>query len=186
MSVKKAHSLWHAWDVTSSSLSLRPINTLSGVSLFNIRAVITWCIHFTMMHTVWRHELNDLLQVVLDLLYTQGLPTYVTSYLGQSNPIVWPPHSFSHCACDCSNEFTGQLFQFWLIQRVTKRQLTDTVFPCTVATSIWGTVWHIAVAILIVNRRKALLANCLALCYDSWTSRRQMDYFSKVQIEAEF
>ena len=33
-----------------------------------------------MMHTVWRHELNDLLQVVLDLLYTQGLPIYVTSY----------------------------------------------------------------------------------------------------------
>ena len=78
MSVKKAHSLWHAWDVTSSSLSLRLINTLSGVSLFNIRAVITWRIHFTRMHTVWRHELNDLLQVVLDLLYTQGLPTYVT------------------------------------------------------------------------------------------------------------
>ena len=27
----------------------------------------------------------------------------------------------------------------------------------------------------IVNRRKALLANCLALCYDSWTSRRHRD-----------
>ena len=74
MSVKKAHSLWHAWDVTSSSLSLRP----ESECLSTHRAVITWCIHFTMMHTVWRHELNDLLQVVLDLLYTQGLPTYVT------------------------------------------------------------------------------------------------------------
>ena len=34
------------------------------------------------------------------------------------------------------NESTGLLFQFWSIQRVTKRQLTDTVFPCTVATSV--------------------------------------------------
>ena len=38
--------------------------------------------------------------------------------------------------CDCPNESTGLLFQFWSIQRVTKRQLTDTVFHCTVATSV--------------------------------------------------
>ena len=40
------------------------------------------------------------------------------------------------CVCDCPNESTGPLFQFWSIQRVTKRQLTDTVFLCTVATSV--------------------------------------------------
>ena len=51
------------------------------------------------------------------------------------------------CVCDCPNESTGLLFQFWSIQRVTKRQITNTVIHCTVATSVWGTVWHIAVAI---------------------------------------
>ena len=57
-----------------------------------------------------------------------------------------------------SNESTVALtFQFWLIQRVTKRQFTDTVLPCTVATIVWGTVWHIGSALLF---------------YDSWTSRR--------------
>ena len=40
------------------------------------------------------------------------------------------------CVCDRPNESTGLLFQFWSIQRVTKRQITDTVFHCTVATSI--------------------------------------------------
>ena len=65
------------------------------------------------------------------------------SWLGQSNPVVWHPH----CVCGCPNESTGLLFQFWSIQRVTKRQLIDSVFHCTVATSVQGTVWHIAVAI---------------------------------------
>ena len=46
------------------------------------------------------------------------------SWLGQSNPIVCHPH----CVCDCPNESTGPLFQFWSIQRLTKRQLIDTVF----------------------------------------------------------
>ena len=54
------------------------------------------------------------------------------SLLGQSNPVVWHPH----CVCDCPSESTGPLFQFWSIHRVTKRQLTDTVFHCTVAASI--------------------------------------------------
>ena len=49
------------------------------------------------------------------------------SWLGQSNPVVWHPR----CVCDCPNESTGLLFQFWSIQRVTKRRLTDTVFHCT-------------------------------------------------------
>ena len=53
ISVKKTHSLWHAWDVMLSSLSLSPQSEcLSTHSVFNIRAVITWCIHFTRMHTV--------------------------------------------------------------------------------------------------------------------------------------
>ena len=54
------------------------------------------------------------------------------SWLGQSNPVVW--HCV--CKCDCPNKSTGPLFQFWSIQRVTNRQLTDTVFPCTVGTSV--------------------------------------------------
>ena len=54
------------------------------------------------------------------------------SWLGQSNPVVWHPH----CVYDCPNKSTGLLFQFWSIQRVIKRQLTDNVFHCTVATSI--------------------------------------------------
>ena len=54
------------------------------------------------------------------------------SWLGQSNPVVW----HLHCVCDCPNKSTGLLFQFWSIQRVTKRQLTDTVFHCAVATSV--------------------------------------------------
>ena len=35
-----------------------------------------------------------------------------------------------------SNESTGPLFQVWSIQRVTKRQLTDTVFLSSVATTL--------------------------------------------------
>ena len=69
MSVKKTHSLWHAWDVTSSSLPLRvSVNTLSRDSLFNIRAVITWCIHFTMMHTsaLCRIKLLPVTHVLVD------------------------------------------------------------------------------------------------------------------------
>ena len=40
--------------------------------------------------------------------------------------------------CDCPNKSTEPLFQFWsmAMQRVTKRQLTDTVFHCTVATIV--------------------------------------------------
>ena len=53
-------------------------------------------------------------------------------WLGQSNPVAWHPR----CVCDCPNESTGPLFQFWSIQRVTKRQLTDTVFHCSIATSV--------------------------------------------------
>ena len=53
-------------------------------------------------------------------------------WLGQSNPVVWHPH----CVCDCPNGSTGLLFHFWSIQRVTKRQLIDTVFRCTIATSV--------------------------------------------------
>ena len=51
------------------------------------------------------------------------------SWLGQSNPVAWHPR----CVCDCPNESTGPLFQFWSIQRVTKRQLIDAVFHCTVS-----------------------------------------------------
>ena len=51
------------------------------------------------------------------------------------------------CVCGCPNESAGPLFQFWSIQSVTKRQLTYTVFPCTVDTTVRGTVWHIADAI---------------------------------------
>ena len=65
------------------------------------------------------------------------------SWLGQSNPVVWHPH----CVFDCPNESTGLLFQFCSTQRVTKRHRTDTVFHCTVAISVWGTMWHIDVAI---------------------------------------
>ena len=46
------------------------------------------------------------------------------SWLGQSNPVAWHPR----CVCDCPNESAGPLFQFWSIQWVTKRQLTDTDF----------------------------------------------------------
>ena len=67
------------------------------------------------------------------------------SWLGQSNPVAWHPR----CVCDCPNESTGPLFQFWSMQRVTTRQLTDTVFHCSIATRVRGTVWHIAVAILL-------------------------------------
>ena len=79
MSVKKTHSLWHAWNVTSLSLSLRPESEcLSTHSVGSACSTSEQSLHFTRMHTVWKHELNDLLQVVLDLLYTQGLPAYVT------------------------------------------------------------------------------------------------------------
>ena len=53
------------------------------------------------------------------------------SLLSQSNPVVWHPHY----VCDCSNKSTGLLFQFLSIQRVTKRQFTDTIFHCTVTIS---------------------------------------------------
>ena len=86
------------------------------------------------------------------------------SWLVQSNPVVWHPH----CVCDCPNESTGLLFQFLSIQRITKRQLTDTVFHCTVATSVRmrNSVAYCCCD-FVVNRRKALLANRLAVCYDS-------------------
>ena len=73
-----------------------------------------------------------------------------------------------HCVCDGPNESTGLLFQFWSIQRITKRQLTDTVFHCTVATSIRmrNSVAYCCRE-FVVNRRKALLNYRLALCYDS-------------------
>ena len=58
-----------------------------------------------------------------------------SSWLGQSNPVVWHPHSFILCVCDCSNESTGPRLSAVSVQMVTKRQLTDTVFPCTVAAS---------------------------------------------------
>ena len=56
------------------------------------------------------------------------------SWLGQSNPVAWHPRCV--CECYCPNKSTGPLFQFWSIQRVTKRQLNDTVFHCTIATSV--------------------------------------------------
>ena len=75
-------------------------------------------------------------------------------WLGQSNSVAWHPR----CICNCPNESTGPLFQFWSIQRL--------ILSFTVSASIWGTV---------VNRHKAFFVNRLALCYDSWTSRQLYD-----------
>ena len=56
------------------------------------------------------------------------------SWLGQSNPVVWHPH------CVCDSQFQRihwtTVSVLWPIQSVTKRQLNDTVFPCTVATTV--------------------------------------------------
>ena len=84
---------------------------------------------------------------------------WLFSWLGQSNPVAWHPR----CVCDCPNESTGPLFQLWSIQRVTK----DNLLILSLTVLRMGNREAYCCRHFVVNRYKALLANRLALCYDS-------------------
>ena len=92
------------------------------------------------------------------------------SWLGQSNPIVW----HLHCVCDCPNKATGLLFQFWVIQRVTKTAYWYCLSLYCCYKRMRNSVAYCC-RDLVVNWCKALLANRLRLCYESWTSRQLYD-----------
>ena len=97
---------------------------------------------------------------------------------------------YPHCVCDCPNESTGPLFQFWSIQGVTKK---TAYWYCLSLYCCYKRMRN-SVAYcyrnFVVNRREALLTNRLALCYDNWTSRQHLStvtyYFSKVQKKLGF
>ena len=107
---------------------------------------MAFCVKLTYIAIFWYHKVADEVAIeictfVLQIFFVRGIQVilfynvvyvYVCkigeekfggwwrslSWLGQSNTVIWHPH----CVCDCPNESTGLLFQFWSIQRVTERR----------------------------------------------------------------